>query len=52
MSEPFYYGPWDIEKIQYAIDELKASSGGSGLPDFFRRLLMDFIFMRKLMTNG
>ena len=37
MSEPFYYGPWDIEKIQNDIKELQESGSGSGggLPYFF-----------------
>ena len=39
MSEPFYYGPWDIEKIQNDIKELQESggsgSGGSALPTWF-----------------
>ena len=38
MSEPFYYGPWDIEKIQNDIKELQESGNsgsGGGLPYFF-----------------
>ena len=39
MSEPFYYGPWDIEKIQNDIKELQegdgSGSGGSALPTWF-----------------
>ena len=36
MSEPFYYGPWDIEKIQNDIKELQeGGTGGSGLPSWF-----------------
>lgn len=43
MSEPFYYGPWDIEKIQNDIKELQEGGGsGGGLPYFFPPYFEEF----------
>lgn len=42
MSEPFYYGPFDIEKIQNDIEELKEGNGGNGLPEYFPPMIYDF----------